>query len=271
MNLSYTSELKDKFGYLATWLPNVELALGDVGILHRDRFEHTTTLEHLHIPFVLRERGEPIDLEYQSQGCLRVDLGGSAKDAGSTLALADGDLRVRIDFSRENSVLFLARGCRTSFIEDRAELGNAIRRRYERGEWAKDHVVVTELVETDATTILIARQSGAHVELEANAGIGGDIIRLADASLGLVVRSSFGVGLQIIGKSRLTPLFRASGLRRRLWGGPRFRSQGQNVHNDLEWVDVDYEASEQIEDPMLSCAWRILNHASSSGNNLREI
>eukprot|EP01037_Dinobryon_pediforme_P010939 gene10939-11022_t len=40
----YTHELRNKFGYLATWIPTTKLKLGDIGILKKDRFEYRGNL-----------------------------------------------------------------------------------------------------------------------------------------------------------------------------------------------------------------------------------
>ena len=41
----YTQEMHSRFGYLATWLPNARIALGDVGVLKRDRFTVVTRIK----------------------------------------------------------------------------------------------------------------------------------------------------------------------------------------------------------------------------------
>jgi hypothetical protein len=59
----YSEELRSEFDYLSTWLPNSHIELGDVGRLHRDRFERLTSLAELGIPFNVRERERGVDLQ----------------------------------------------------------------------------------------------------------------------------------------------------------------------------------------------------------------
>jgi hypothetical protein len=130
----YSEELRSEFDYLSAWLPNAHIELGDVGNLHRDRFERLCSLADLGLRFGVRDRQRDVDLQRDA----RIDL------ATDVIGLASP-------------------------------------------------------------------------------------LPLASASAGLRVVSAKGIGVKVIAPDGLTPLFRASGVRRRLLGGPTFRSRGGSV------------------------------------------
>lgn len=147
-----------------------DLELGDVGTLHRDRFERATSLAELGIQFRTRERDHDIDFEYASAGNASIDVTGDAEPA-----------RVAVSFRREYGVVFQATACRSTEIADRHTLGRTVLALAETGQWQRNWVVVTEVVTTGPTVV-----------------------------------------------HGLPPLFRASGVRRRLFGDDRFGHRGEH-------------------------------------------
>lgn len=222
----YTEELNDKFGFLATWLPGTKLRLGDVGILKRERFEFVTTLEDLGIPFATRDIGGVADYQYVSSKGVTIDFhgNGTAETPGAPLARASS--AVSINFSRANAVVFVAAGCKTTLVERQDQLGHAILARYRANNWQEDYVVITELITAESATILVSADDSAKVDLAAKAKIATAGFSLADPSIELQVASSVGVATQILAASQLTPLFRASGVRRRIFSAPSFQTRG---------------------------------------------
>ncbi|SFW85757.1 hypothetical protein SAMN04489730_6212 [Amycolatopsis australiensis] len=242
----YTDELRAQFDYLPAWLPNTHLELGDVGILRRDRFERQTSLTELGIPYRTRNSGHGIDLDYSSSGNVSITVSGAAE---SPVA---GPLRIAVSFAREHGVVFQAKSCHTKEIADRHTLGRAVLALSEAGRWPRNHVVITELVTTGPAVVLVAGHHDARMELAATVPAPLDALPLASASAALDVVSSRGIGVKIIAPTGLTPLFRASGVRRRLFGEDRFEHRG--VENDwgeppavdlpdmpAEFIEVTYE------------------------------
>jgi hypothetical protein len=43
--MTYLHEMHQRFGYLATWLPNAKLELGDVGVLRGEEFRQKDDTE----------------------------------------------------------------------------------------------------------------------------------------------------------------------------------------------------------------------------------
>src|SRR5579863_9247115 len=116
-HVQYTREMHENFGYFATWAPNVQLQLGDIGVLRDYVFEPVTTLGRMGIPFQARTAGNAIDLDYASAGTtnIRVKLSGNVPPVGSLLAPTD--VGVAIDFGAENAVIFQAANCQETLVE----------------------------------------------------------------------------------------------------------------------------------------------------------
>ncbi|MFD9687233.1 hypothetical protein ACFY2K_16755 [Kitasatospora sp. NPDC001309] len=212
----YSEELRAEFDYLSSWLPNTHLELGDVGRLHRDRFERLTSLADLGIGFAVRERERGVDLDYSSAAEVAV----STDVDGGPLA------RVAVSFSRRHGIVFQARSCRISEIADREALGRRVLDLAAAGRWPAAQVVVTEVVATGPAVILVSQQQGASVDLAASAEALSGTIPLASASAGLSIVGSKGVGVKVIAPDGLTPLFRVSGVRPRLFGRKEFGGRG---------------------------------------------
>ena len=214
----YIDEMRTHFDYLPVWLPNTHLELGDVGTLHRDRFERETSLAELGIQFRPRERDHDIDFEYASAGNASIDVTGDAEPT-----------RVAVSFRREHGVVFQATACRSTEIADRHTLGRTVLALAETGQWQRNWVVVTEVVTTGPTVVLISSENDARIDLTASLPVQLALaVPLASASAALEVVSSRGIGVKFIAHEGLTPLFRASGVRRRLFGDDRFGHRGEH-------------------------------------------
>jgi hypothetical protein len=246
----YIEELHDKYGYLAAWLPNTKLRLGDVGILKRDRFEFTTTLNDLGIPFNTRDIGEVADYQYVSSDGANIEFhaGADATAVGAAIGKSAG--KVTVLFKRANAVVFIAAGCKTTLIEQQDILGKEVLTRYQSGSWPRERVVITELVTAESATVLVSATDSAKADFSAESNIAPHGLSLADSSAGLQIASSSGVATQILAARQLTPLFRASGVRRRFLSGTSFdtrsgepgekrRGGESDVFSDVDYSDLE--------------------------------
>ena len=129
-------------------------------------------------------------------------------------------------------------------------LGRTVLARTEAGRWPRDHVVITELLSTGPAAVLVANNHDARIELAATVPTPLDGLPLASASAALDIVSSRGIGVKIIAPTGLTPLFRASGVRRRLLGEDRFEHRGSVNGNPVstelrdapaEFIELTYE------------------------------
>jgi hypothetical protein len=215
MNLSrtYTRELKDNLNYTATWLPNLKLSLGDVGVLSGNGFTYRTNLKNLGMPFTEGKPGASADYSHLSAGSVRRDikLAGKAPLLGSVLA--DADAGISFSFSSKEAIVFLASNCTIRVIADQEPLRKTILKAYEAGSWEEEYVVVTELVSAGATTIIISQGSEGRYELKAKAGLSPSFEAMKmEGNFSLVHDSQ--IGFNCLATSGMTPLFRCLGIRK---------------------------------------------------------
>ena len=216
----YSEELRSEFDYLSTWLPNAHIEIGDVGNLHRDRFERLTSAAELGLRFEVRDRERGIDLDYSS-----ADSVGVRVQAGSD-AMIQASAHITVSFGRQHGMVFQAKSCRVTEIADRRELGSQVLELAKAGHWPAKQVVVSEVITTGPAVVIISQQRDAHIDLAADVIGLTSPLPLASASAALNVVSAKGIGVKVIAPDGLTPLFRASGVRRRLLGGETFGTRG---------------------------------------------
>lgn len=234
----YTSELRERFGYSAMWLPTVGVRLGDIGRFTRYAYEHVGSLSVDHsIDFRVRKESTRGTLSYVSAEGVRVSSTSRADVAALDPAAVGGALSV--NFAREGAVLFQAEGCVNEVIEDQRELETEMLRLHERNEWPNDLVVVTEVVHAARATILVSGSNDATIELRGAA----DLVGLAAAGSRLEVTRSQDIATQIVAKGDLTPLFRAKGVRKRLLKRADVvrRGKAKPGRSSFRLKEVDYE------------------------------
>ena len=71
---TYLDSMFQRFHFLATWMPNQHLELGDVGTIRKGAFERVTSLDNLRIPFSSVTGPTPMDLEHSSGDSVQVDF-----------------------------------------------------------------------------------------------------------------------------------------------------------------------------------------------------
>src|SRR6185369_4017064 len=89
--------------------------------------------------------------------------------------------RTTLKFAKGNSVYFRSIKLRYERIDNFAEVGQAIMRKFEEGTWRGNHAFVHDLFKSAGTTIIVSSNDGAIIEIEAEAK-GVEQIDLADAS-----------------------------------------------------------------------------------------
>src|SRR5437899_12032034 len=116
INRQYAREMNEKFGYFATWLPNVRVKLGDVGLVREHVFEPVSSLEQMGIAFGIDRDRQTADFDYTSSDAVSIDtkVSGAVHDLAAATASADGT--ISISFSRADAVVFQASGCLRSNI-----------------------------------------------------------------------------------------------------------------------------------------------------------
>ncbi len=203
----YLREIYKRFSYLAAWLPNTKLKLGDVGMQQGEKFKQMTSLKELGVPFKVRKGTSSIDFTYTSKSGVsaQTKLAGEA-GAGANLPLAKAG--ISIQFSKEGAFLFQAVGCIVNEIEDKYELGRAAIKLFKAGTWQEGWAVVDTLVCADCATIIVSNSKSATIDLTAKTPVAE--ANLASLDTGLSVNSQTGDVIQLIASKGLAPLFRLS-------------------------------------------------------------
>lgn len=199
----YTDAVYDNLNPLhANWEPGREAKLGDYGLMRGHAFSCLGNIADLGIAFAVRNDGQKDQKFFASKNS--VDIAFHAKGSVPVSGTVNAKASVEVTFHDEDTVFFNAAQCEYMMIRDKVALGKAIMDRYHQGQWQREWAVITDLVRAGATTIAVSSGSSGSFVLEAT----GDVpqIDLADASVGLTLRSSSNVGYRIIADKGITPL-----------------------------------------------------------------
>jgi len=209
----YTKTIKQQLGYLATWLPSTPLALGDIGILKKNKFNRIGRLEDFDI--------DKEDIEHSTKGghSITTKVAGTISPAGSSLLQADAG--IIIEFLKEKAIIFKATNA----------IAQTIIELFKQGKWNKDWAVITELVHAESCSVIIANSSHAKIELKVNIKKAlPHVLDIADAGLQLAPVFTKDLLTEIIAKEALTPLFKASKLKTRLFTHPAFETSNLRLN-----------------------------------------
>ena len=221
-SIKYTRELKQQFGYLATWLPGTPVVLGDVGVLRKNQFTKVSNLSDFGIEFESEPDTTKSDIEHSSRGAVSIAAKASGTVAPQGSTLGEGDAGITVEFTKENAILFKANGTTSPSIKDQISLGKKIIELYKEGKWDKDWAIITEVVDSESATILTSSSSNGKIELKAKGKVEAAKLDIADAELGFELTFSKDLSTKIIADGSLTPLFKASKVKSRLFMPPVF-------------------------------------------------
>jgi hypothetical protein len=152
-----------------------------------------------------------IDFGTETGVNIQSKLKGNAPLSGSKLTIADAGFR--ISFENEASFLLLTKNTNINIIENTAELGSIIIKLYKEGSWNRNWMVITQMVNAQTTTLLIAQKSGAYYEIKADGNINGLKDELVNGNINFSLAASNGMYTSIIGqKGPFFPLFKLRGI-----------------------------------------------------------
>ncbi len=239
----YTDELAANFGYYAIWMPGTPIKLGVIGTLDKNIFSPVSTLENFNISYgIIRDRSKN-DFKYASAGAVTVRQKTSGEAAEGT-KLGKADAGVIIEFNKSNAIYFNALGTLNHYIADKLALGNAIMELYKKGEWKKEWVIITQIVEADSATILISKEKGAKLELKAKADLKPADIQIVNADFDTENSFSSSLSFKIVAKSGISPLFKLMGIKEPWFKDATFNNRdienGESAEN-MEFTDFDVQ------------------------------
>ncbi|MCX4137900.1 hypothetical protein M0D68_06875 [Paraburkholderia sp. SEWSISQ10-3 4] len=220
----YVRDIYKRFAFLACWMPNMSVSLGDVGIVENNVFKQVTSLKNLGIPYTSRLGGHPADFSFTSESGVKIltKVKGELA-AGTTLPAAKAG--VCIQFSKKGGFIFQASDCYMDEIDDKVTLGKSIVELSRNGkdQWRREWCVIDTLVRAGSATIMVSTSAQAALELTAKAAV--DPSTLAKLDAGFSVNAQSGDIVRVIAQKGLTPLFRLSRVKPFLLG-LRFGGEG---------------------------------------------
>jgi hypothetical protein len=227
----YSDEIRNHLRPLfANWQPSQPVGLGDFGKLEGNVFVRLANVSKFGIRFDERSEDRRDQQSFSSKGSTEVkfNAAGSAPAGGTVNVKAS----VEVNFSSDESVFFNAAGCKYSMIADKVALAAAVMERYHNKQWDRAWVVVTDVIAAGATTLAISGGSSSSIAFEATGNVPN--IDLADAKIGLSIKSSRNVGYQVAAAQGLTPLIALSRIKPKfLWFGDDFQPMSMKMLNPL--------------------------------------
>jgi hypothetical protein len=200
----YTETVYDNLKPLyANWEPGRPIELGDFGVMRDRTFIYLGNIRDLGIK--ISERSDPASDNkfFASEGTTEVKF--HAKGSVPVGGVVNVKAALEVSFSSKEAVFFNAAGCNYTMITDKVSLGRAVMDRYKENKWEREWAVVTDLVKAGATTVAVSGGSTASIVFEATGDV--ERINLADASVGLTIKTANNIGYQVVAENGLSPLF----------------------------------------------------------------
>lgn len=226
----YLSHMNAKTKYRATWDPTKQLKIGYIGKLEQGILSIYSSLEKegIRVELATDPAGAAMDYTSHDDVSITAKLSGTAPAAGSVFAASEAGFS--FEFKSENSIVFQTGNHKIHQLVNLAEIEDSVLEKYKNGNWDKDWVIVTELVEADTATIIISNSSNGSLELKARTDVRAGQLTLTDASLGLSVVREKGSTLKYITQSGLTPLYRVMGIRHPFLGSLSLGTKGYDEY-----------------------------------------
>jgi hypothetical protein len=222
----YTKEIFRERRYWATWEPNVHLTLGTCGPVVMGIFRPEGHLKDYDIPFNVDRDPTPSDVDYSSRKGLQTTF--QAKAGVNTIPnIPQGTAGMRIEFVRDEAAVVATKGSRENRIADQ----NTLRRQVLQSSKQDDGIpanwfIITHLVKCESASVIIAEGSGAVFEISGKADFAAGAVDLANAKLGMAIKTHRNVGYKMIAQEGATPLFRGIRLKRTFWGNQKLETLG---------------------------------------------
>lgn len=231
-----------KTKYRAAWDPTKHLKIGYIGKLQQGVISIYSSLDKEGIPLEVATSISSAAMDYSSQDSVVISakLSGEIPVPGSALTTADAGFS--FGFNSQESIVFQTGNYKVHQLVNLAEIEDMVLRKYKKGNWDRDWVILTELVEAGQATIIISNSYQGVLELKAHTAAGAGKMSLTDASLGLSVVREKGSSLKYIAQDGLTPLYRVMGIQHPFLGNLSLSSKNKrNMQPEerLQLLDFD--------------------------------
>lgn len=207
------------------WEPGLPVHLGDYGTMVGNIFVPQGNLSDIkemkNVKINIRTDDTKDEKFFISQKGVQFDLKpkGSAPVQGIPV-----NASIDINFTKENSIFFNAAECHFEMIENKFQIGQKLLELHKNNpaKWKREFVLVTDRVVAKRGLILISTSNDYAVSFEADAKF--PVIDLANAALGLKLKSQRSSGYKYVTEEGLIPLIGLSKIQPPfLWFGDDFK------------------------------------------------
>jgi hypothetical protein len=243
----YTTELSRELRYLAMWTPGVPVQLGAIGSIANDHvFTPLSSIESFGIKYEDSTSHGETSLSFTSQGSVDVRFKAAGQTSDLVPSVPTAQAGIGVSFKREFATVFRADALTHHQIADQLHLAREILSLVRAGEWDRNWVFVTHVVEADSTTALVSNTRDAAVEFALGAGVASGGLDLLQAEFKPRVAATRDMAVTMVASGGLTPLFRASRVKRRWFvGSPQVRAA---YAGDVEqFLDDSKSLREELE------------------------
>ena len=212
---NYQQQLSQKLRYFANWFPNRPIKIGDVGVLNRKHFEPEYNLRKSNPEaFKVRTSDNPFNINFYSEGSAKIEFMGDVKLQDPTSPVKSNHL-IKIKFDKAKSVFFEARSAKISRVEHFNILQHQLVGFYKENQWSLDSVLITEIVEIEACTIIVTNKAHAEVILKSENEINPADKDLITVKSSLSIQDSSSTEVCMVNEKMIIPLFKISKLKKK--------------------------------------------------------
>lgn len=203
LHIQYSKEIAKEIGKIAVCLPGEPLKVGDIitfpngtSFFGRSRplgtFKKVTSLENLEVTYkVIKYSKSPDSYQFTSKNSVNSDFQISGEVDSHSKTLPNGVANIKINFSSEGAIYFLAIDCNKNELDDLVALENQINAKNKKILW-DDTYLVTSVTIAKKAFIAQSRSKNSEIIVSGKVnGIQSDKLKIA-ANSNLSVANSKG-------------------------------------------------------------------------------
>ncbi len=235
----YIDGIKKKLKtYWAAWLPNSQYSLGDYGILEGSLFKKVGSLNDLSIDFESSEYSKRGSIEYVSESGVQIYFKTIGQINNNLPNIPEEKAGINIQFSSKGAFLVQIPDSNEVSINNFKSLQDSIIAKFESGDWNKDWVFITKIINAPTATFLISNSSESNMEfaLEGDLTSGSTVLASTENKFQYATQS--GDILKFFGANEVSPFFQLSKLKCNLFGiGNPILTNARSFQGEIDPLD----------------------------------
>lgn len=255
----FCKTIHEEYSFFATWTPNTEMRLGDIGRMNGFLFDRVGSLSDMGIDFEIRESPFSANTNFMSDKNIKVTTQLAGEISEPIPGLTKGDTGFHIQFKSEQAVIVKLEGAKIYEIEDQLSLEQEILQRFkiskhEKEQWKKNYVVVTKLVKVKAGTVIVSKGRNNSLSVRANNTLRTGEVDIINVKANFEVISGGFQGEACIATEGMTPFFMLKQLKRQyLFGKFELRERGGKKEENYRLAELPFPSVNwNIDKPKLA-------------------